>query len=216
MIENPRITLWGFYQYESTLFDDIRLPELCDRDTLINTIMYEHGMQFPYAQSPEWLKLAITNYFNRMYLQFDRMFKALAIDYEPLENYRRTEQAVRTPDLMYTDKGSIEQEKGTSVSDSGLDVNEHTKSAYDTNTYQAEYKDTTTYGKVTTGSGKDTDTRNLTQTETGKEVNDLLAYGNIGVTTSQQMLKEELVIRHFDIYKEIASLFEDEFLSRIY
>ena len=41
-------------------------------------------------------------------------------------------------------------------------------------------------------------------------------HGNIGVTTSQQMLREELEIDRFNIYENIADLFIDEFCILIY
>lgn len=41
-------------------------------------------------------------------------------------------------------------------------------------------------------------------------------HGNIGVTTTQQMINQELELRKFDIYLTIANMFESEFIVRIY
>lgn len=41
-------------------------------------------------------------------------------------------------------------------------------------------------------------------------------YGNIGVTTSQQMLQQELDVRKFNIYDKIADMFMTEFCILIY
>ena len=41
-------------------------------------------------------------------------------------------------------------------------------------------------------------------------------YGNIGVTTSQQMLRDELDIDRWNIYENIADIFVDEFCIQIY
>lgn len=57
--------------------------------------------------------------------------------------------------------------------------------------------DTTEYGKINT-----------------RESN---IHGNIGVTTNQQMIEQELeLLRHFDIYSYIANLFEDDNMLLIY
>lgn len=65
-----------------------------------------------------------------------------------------------------------------------------------TDTYQ-DRSDTTEYGKI--------DTRE----------SDI--HGNIGVTTTQQMINEELeLLRHFDIYGYIAELFENDNMLLIY
>ena len=41
-------------------------------------------------------------------------------------------------------------------------------------------------------------------------------YGNIGVTTSQQMLQSELDVARWNVYEQIADLFVDEFCIMIY
>lgn len=41
-------------------------------------------------------------------------------------------------------------------------------------------------------------------------------YGNIGVTTSQQMLQAELDVQRFNLYENIANLFIDEFCIQVY
>ena len=55
-----RITLWGFYQYDKTLFDNIVLPEGIDKDNLVANIMRNSGDLYPYHQVPEYLKQNIT------------------------------------------------------------------------------------------------------------------------------------------------------------
>lgn len=65
-------------------------------------------------------------------------------------------------------------------------------------------KDETTYGKVDT------------VTHTGTEGYSSHIHGNIGVTTSQQMINSELELRRFDIYTDIAARFEREFIVQVY
>ena len=72
----------------------------------------------------------------------------------------------------------------------------------DTMTYGK--KDTMTYGKVDT------------ETHTGTESFRSNIHGNIGVTTSQQMIEAELELRKFDLYTYIAALFEREFIVQVY
>lgn len=81
-------------------------------------------------------------------------------------------------------------------------------------------KDETTYGRrdETTYGRKDETTFNSTMTDrhTGFEKYTSRVHGNIGVTTSQQMIQSELELRKFDIYEEIAGRFEHEFLVQVY
>lgn len=65
-------------------------------------------------------------------------------------------------------------------------------------------KDETTYGKVDT------------LTHTGTEGFRSNIHGNIGVKSSQSMVLEEVELRRFDIYSDIAARFEREFLVQVY
>ena len=51
----------------------------------------------------------------------------------------------------------------------------------------------------------------------GVDTFEVFRHGNIGVTTNQQMINEELeLLRHFDIYSFIAELFENDNMLMIY
>lgn len=88
----------------------------------------------------------------------------------------------------------------TTSGSSGSSSVETTKSAYDSDTY-------TPYDKV---SGTNSDNAS------GNEVKRGHTYGNIGVTTSQQMLQAELDIAEWNIYDHIKDLFMQEFCIMIY
>ena len=101
-------------------------------------------------------------------------------------------------------------------------------SVKDSKDITGSYDDSTDYGKVdtmdygrkdeTTYGRKDETTFNSTLTDrhTGDEKYTSHIHGNIGVTTSQQMITSELELRKFDIYEEIAGRFEHEFLVQVY
>ena len=78
----------------------------------------------------------------------------------------------------------------------------------------------TTYGKTedtTYGHNVDHVYNNLKDQEGGKDILSVKRHGNVGVTTSQQLINEELeLLRHFDIYGYIADIFEDENMLMIY
>ena len=71
-----RITLWGFYQYDKTLFDDIVLPDGIDKENLVSEIMRNSGDLYPYHQTPEYLKRHITSGFARRLFDFGRSYEA--------------------------------------------------------------------------------------------------------------------------------------------
>ena len=212
-----RITLWGFYQYDKTLFDNIVLPEGIDKDNLVSDIMRNSGDLYPYHQVPEYLKKNITFWFSRRLFDFERMYEALRVEYSPIENYDRKENTTRNYENSGTDKESTTLGSTTTSTNIGSNDNENKVSAYNESDYSNREKDIQSYNSTLTNTGSGTDT---TQTEYGlkrKEVEDIRVHGNIGVTTSQQMIESEMELRaKYDIYKIISREFEREFLVQVY
>lgn len=212
-----RITLWGFYQYDKTLFDGIVLPDGIDKENLVSEIMRNSGDLYPYHQVLEYLKSNINYWFARRLFDFGRMYDSLRVEYSPIENYDRKENITRDYENSGIDKASTTLGSSTTTTNVGSNDNENKVSAYNENDYTNREKDTQSYNSTVTNTGSGTDT---TQTEYGlkrKEVEDIRVHGNIGVTTSQQMIESEMSLRaKYDIYKIIAREFEREFLVQIY
>lgn len=79
---------------------------------------------------------------------------------------------------------------------------------------------TTTYGDRIDTNNLRTDnlfsTNNNTKTNDLTDRHDLRIHGNIGVTTSQQMLQSELDLRYWNLLNKMSSLFLAEFVIPIY
>lgn len=103
---------------------------------------------------------------------------------------------------------------------------EHTVSAFDSSTYQPSTNDEEHEGGTVTVDGTGTDTMDHTGTDTvdysGTITDDKTnkhngrIHGNVGVTTSQQMLQSEYDIARFNIVQQITDLFLTEFCLLIY
>lgn len=204
-----RFTLWGIYQYKTDLFDDVLLPEGLDKNILIETLMQRSGMLFPAHQQPDFLKQNITNWFKRKHTSFSRMTAALAAEYDPISNYDRHETWTDTPDVAYTKTGGHKNTvSNTSSSESTVST-----SAYNSDSL------TPTDQQNTTGTVGGTDTltyQDEATKETGTRKHEGHVSGNIGVTTSQQMVTSEIELRKYDIYEYICSIFEEDFLYQVY
>ena len=53
-------------------------------------------------------------------------------------------------------------------------------------------------------------------TDNGKTIHNGRIHGNVGVTTSQQMLEAELSLAEWNLYEHITDLFLSEFVIPIY
>lgn len=126
------------------------------------------------------------------------------------------------------------------VSNSGTDTTTNTISAFNSSGYQNDNKtefqngkkvdDDITYGKKVDDDityGKKTDTTHGKASERvynneklahgGVDEHTMNRHGNIGVTTSQQLINEELeLLSKFDIYKFIAKMFEEDNMIFVY
>lgn len=207
-----RLTLWGIYQYDPTLFDNVTLPAGIDKGYVIDEIMRRSGDLFTYYQVPERLKMIITNWFNRNYDQFERMIAALMAEYDPIENYNRTEWSLHTPTETFTTNHTGEDTRDISTTLGSTSTN--SRSAFDSSGYSPNEQTVTSGGDSST----DTFTRDTTDSTTngGNHQFDSHIHGNIGVMTNQAMINEEIELRRFDIYTDIARRFEKEFLIDIY
>lgn len=243
-----RITLYGFLNYDPTLFDDVTLPDGIEKDDVINEIIRRSGDLFPYHQALPYLKTNITHWFNRNYLQFEKMIQALTAEYDPIENYNRIQKDTTTPKEKVTeqhsgsdstahtgtvtDKNSGKDSREITSTPGVTDTSESKVSAFDSSSYSPSEQtqvshtgfdkstDEFTNGKQVQTTYNNTDAlthgEKIETTNSGTRDFDSHIHGNIGVTTSQQMIQAELELRKFDIYTDIARRFEKEFLIQVY
>ena len=228
-----KMTLIAFDRFFSVnngdLFVNLTLPTGIDKDILTNNILLK-GADFEVMYSdPFFLQEAIGMWSGKWQRTFEKWVDALAIDYNPLENYDRKEdwsdtlnKGVKT--LARRDSGNTRTFDNSDTTTPGTTITEETKvSAYDSSTYQPKQEVTTTpsgQGDVLSHSGTIKDEygegSSGSETENSKTVRDGRIHGNIGVTTSQQMLEAELKIAAWNLYEHITDLFLEEFVIPIY
>lgn len=87
-----------------------------------------------------------------------------------------------------------------------------------TTEYGGERTDTTEYRGDKTNTVDYTGNENTLDKDTGNTVDEHWAHlhGNIGVTTTQEMIRQEREIAMFNLYKTIARLFAEEFCVLVY
>ena len=193
----PRMTLYGMYQYDPTLFDGVTLPEGMDKTLMVNQIIRQSGDLFPYYQAPPQVKSAITEWFTRRKDNFAKLWQGFTAEYNPIENYDRQEDSTETPNITHT------------LSNSGQDAS--------TNEADVQGYNGTDYVPNSRTKSSGTSSTNGTDTESGTRTYTSRIHGNIGVTTSAPMLAGELALRKsMDLYALIAAEFETDNLIQVY
>ena len=194
------MTLIGIYNVTPNLFEYLDLPDGIDAETVRDNILLKSANFEVLYSNPEFIHDAIKIWSAKWYRTFERWQKALAIDYDPLENYDRREE--------WTDTGNGKSTVEGTTNDKADVTTEQKVSAYNSDTMRDNFKTTT--GSTSESSIDNTNTSETKNVRTGR------AHGNIGVTTSQQMLEAELSVARWNLYDHIADLFLSEFVIPVY
>ena len=128
-----------------------------------------------------------------------KVFKALALDYKPLENYNMIE---KFNDYYIKDKNAVKH--------SGADTSTNYITSFDDTNFRNDTQTENNFADVITEySNTQTDENNIASNEIHKTKNEKA--GNLGVTTSQQMLQSEIDIR----LKNYVKMFVKTFINEI-
>ena len=207
-MSSAKFTLIGAYQYYHNaggdLFENMIMPEGINKDTLTSNILLQGGEFEVQHGNPVFIHDAIAIWSSAYQETFVRWINALNIEYAPLENYDRMEH--------WTDEldGSGTSNSTGTLDNTTTDETERTKSAYDSSSYQP-------YDKVNSTTVSDTDSTDRTNTTVSNDSeHNGRIHGNIGVTTSQQMLTQELDMGYWNLYQRITQLFLQEFVIPVY
>lgn len=200
-----RLTLIGLVKYDDTLFNNLRLPDGVDKTVFTNTLLLDYGMLGVIYQDFYFMRdSAIPAWCDKWQESLRQVWNALHADYNPIENYDRQEHWTDSPDITRTESGNNE---------SSITSNENSNaygdvSAYNSTDYQA--KDRTRSDSSNASNGKNN--YSSSNRESGTTTHDGRIHGNIGVTTSQQMIESELKLRKQSFYGYAASLFMQDLL----
>lgn len=210
-----KLTLIGLYNYDNTALDLLSFPEGIDKQLAISTILLRCGeFELLYPSLP-FIKSLCDVWSKKHYRTFEKWVAALNISYDPLNNYDRHEEYTDTRTGSDTHSGQDSTTGSTTPAQTTTTATE-TVSAFDSSTYQPKAQNTDSYVVNVAGSDSSTITHGEIISKDEEITHEAHLYGNIGVTTSQEMLKSELDISRFNIYEQIADIFCEEFCLMIY
>lgn len=189
-------------EWQENFWDDIVLPPGLNenRELVIDAITDRCVELRPYYSQPSLFKRMSDTWFKKQYENLAHIWDVLHMEYNPIENYDRTETKKR-------DYADNRENEGSSTGNS-LSSGESKISAYNESTYQPDSSQANSTNSTATSKDKGK--------TTGNETENNRIHGNIGVTTTQQMINQELELRKINIYEMIAELYESEFFIRCY
>lgn len=182
MSRGATLSILGLYQWDEHILDGMQLPIGIDRDLLVPDLLSECAELEILYPNPDTFKTILAAWSGHRKPVWQRMVDASNLTYNPIENYDRMED--------WTDTGTGQ-------------------STGELKNYSAGYNPNnlgTPPGMV------QQEQSNSTGNSTGSSTHKGRTHGNIGTTTSQMMLEQELAVADkLDIYNYIIRDFKNRF-----
>lgn len=187
-----QISVLGLYNWDNSLFDDFNVPEGVDKNTAVMDILYKCADLEIYI--PDWdvLKTAIGIWSTKNAWKWEKLYETMNFVYNPIWN----KDGTITETVQAADEGA-----GTNT---GSVTSENQVSGYNVNSYSPESKN------VTSPDTAWTENRSRGETRTRQE------QGNIGLTSTQELIRQEREVSDFSIYDVITEDFKKEFCLLVY
>lgn len=218
------ITVATLYNYDNSIFNDIYVKGV-SKEQLIDHFLLSYGDLTPVYQDPKYLKRHVTSVARSLQWSIDHLWEVTQLEYNPIENYDRIENWIDIGKGTFQ-KGKVDTEetfnKGSvtttygKVSDSTHKVaafNSSTPEVANTDNITDSGSDSQTFGA---DSSHGSVTNDLDESTTNGKHNGRI-HGNIGVTTTQQMMQAEIdLTKAYNFLDEVCKLYADKLLIGVW
>lgn len=238
------LSIMGMYNYDDTLFDGLQVPSGIDKQDIIDEILMQCAELEVLYPTPSIMKRAIEIWSNSNQIKWKKLYDTMTIEYNPIWNVdaniidkekisgsddrtinrtntgtdtetvnltdAETRNLLDTETVNLTDTKAVKGFNETAWADAEKNTKGGTDTIAHTGTDTIAHSGTDTINrneteKVTDGN-KNASEREYTQRRTG----------NIGVTTTQQMLEAERQIADFNLIDIIVNSFKYRFCILVY
>lgn len=235
-----KITLIGMERYlnpDHSVFENMQLPEGIDKDTLIGSIILRCQEFELLFSDPDFMIAAVNVWSRKNYWTFDKWVKLINEDYDPLYNKDYHETYDDTHRGNYSKEGH-DSNSGNNVRNTDMTTTNdltttaddttvtHSEKAYNDSGFVETTKDVSSGPVTNTGTVSDEGT--ITDQYGNKGANDesghdfysnnhtYHGYGNIGITSAQELFMKQTDVARWNMYEHIADLFCQEFCIMVY
>lgn len=200
------LSVMGLYNYDDSIFDDMVLPtsDHLDKDTLVQNILVECSELEILYTDPTFFKKILEIWSKARVHVWQKLADTMDYEYNPIWNkdVKDTEYIKRTKDesTTYSDTASS--------TTSGTNTNKGV--AFNSNDLENREQD------QTSGSMSSSDNSTTRDAGYNDEDREYISQGNQGVTSTQQLIKEEREVSQFSLYDIIISEFKTRFCLLVY
>lgn len=216
------LSLLGMYQYDNTILDNLVLPEALENKRSIikdNLLMESAELEILFPDF-SMLKYAIGVWSQKELPVWEELYDTTQYEYNPIWNKDGTFTELETRNLAGTSSNTETRNLAGGSQDSGAgsgtteydvfgynsETAAHESKTTDSNTYSRTNSSTQTGTVADQGSTSDTGTISHTRTE----------QGNIGITSTQELIERQRAVVEFNIMDRIIKDFIQRFCILVY
>ena len=226
------VSLLGLKRLNDGILGELVVPDGVDVELVKDNLLAETAELEVIYPDAMFMQAMIGRWSAKELPIWERLYKTTLLEYNPIENYDRMEEWTEAEDTKKNTEAdatgtSKTDTDGTSTKESNTDgvINDQKYvSAYNEVEFTPTERDNNTQNEKNNSEQKDVGTVSVktsaenTTDETGNR--NLLrkgrAHGNIGVTTSQQMIEAERDVALYNIIDVIINSFKNRFCLQVY
>lgn len=226
------VSLLGLKRLNDGILGELVVPDGVDVELVKDNLLAETAELEVIYPDALFMQAMIGRWSAKELPIWERLYKTTLLEYNPIENYDRMEEWTEAEDTKKNTEAdatgtSKTDTDGTSTRESNTDgvINDQKYvSAYNEVEFTPTERDNNTQNEKNNSKQKDVGTVSVktsaenTTDETGNR--NLLrkgrAHGNIGVTTSQQMIEAERNVALYNIIDVIINSFKNRFCLQVY
>lgn len=226
------VSLLGLKRLNDGILGELVVPDGVDVELVKDNLLAETAELEVIYPDAMFMQAMIGRWSAKELPIWERLYKTTLLEYNPIENYDRIEEWTEAED---TKKNTEADATGTSTTDTdgtstrqsntdGVINDQKYVSAYNEVEFTPTERDNNTQNEKNNSEQKDVGTVSVktsaenTTDETGNR--NLLrkgrAHGNIGVTTSQEMIEAERDVALYNIIDVIINSFKNRFCLQVY
>lgn len=207
-----RLSIVGLYEYDPTIFEDLTPPTGVQKQDVIDSILLECSDLELLYPSLNMMKIAIRAWSIREHETWQKLQDTITVTYNPLWNVDATIQETGSTSREREGTGNNSREREGTGSNGGTKTN--SVKGYNSTNWSDNEKDVTSDSQ--TWSEDDSDSQTWSEDDSEEETRTTRRTGNIGVTSSQDLIKQEREVAMFNIIDYIVGSFKKRFCLLIY
>lgn len=195
------VMLATIYNFDPSIFDGVEFPSNISVQDFVDMLLMQCGEMPVLYSSPPLLKSLIHVWSKNSQYTWKHLASTLTAEYNPIENYDRMEEW---------------EDSNTNTSRYTNSTNNTSNGSTKEQVYGYNDLQTPADNSASNSASTSADTSDSAGTGTSSGTRKGRAHGNIGVTTTQEMLESERRVAMFNFYDTVIRDFQKRFLIWVY